>query len=129
MKTTQPFRQPSPRECSLLLMHLLKLKERETDKEISRARFSDLTLRRLFCRGMITPKFLGDLNEYLFVGGWALFFAGRSYAVVRTKAVNGWMRISSKLLKDDIRSVSRGSFSFERLENYLLVDEFDDDED
>ena len=48
---------PDDRECAMLISHLLATKQAEVAKEVTRARLSDVTLRRLFRRQRITPEF------------------------------------------------------------------------
>jgi hypothetical protein len=116
------FHQPTARECALLLLHVIRTKEEESRKEISRTRFTDTTLRRLWCRGFLKPEHLQEVNEFLFAAGWTLFFAGRTYAAIKIEAVEGWMQISSKWIRNDIKNVACGTFSFDNLEKMLITD-------
>ncbi|WP_156947053.1 hypothetical protein [Bradyrhizobium sp. WSM3983] len=45
---------------------------------------------------------MADVQEWLFRGGWAIFFAGSTYAAIKTSAVMNWARLSSKRLFEDI---------------------------
>lgn len=121
---------PDDRECAMLISHLLATKQAEVTKEVTRARLSDVTLRRLFRRQRITPEFLVEVQEWLHRAGWVLFFAGTTYAVVKIKVIDGWGRISSKRIGEDLEKVGRGEFDFDSLEHLLLgAESLGEDED
>jgi hypothetical protein len=121
MATEERASRPDERECAILIAHLLATKQAEVSKEVTRARLSDVTIRRLFRRQRITPDFLVEVQEWLYRAGWVLFFAGSTYGVVKTKVIDGWGRISSKRIQSDLDQVGRGQFKFEKLEKLLLV--------
>jgi hypothetical protein len=75
---------------------------------------SEITLKRLWGRHRLTDDFLAEVQEWLFRAGWALFYAGTTFAMVKTKAVEGWPRVSSKRLQDKLEDVAHGEFDFER---------------
>ena len=112
---------PDERQCAMLIAHLLATKQSEVEKEVTRARLAEMTLRRLFRRQRITPAFLVEVQEWLLRAGWVLFFAGTTYAVVKIKVIDGWGRISSKRINEDLDKVARGQFKFDELEKLLLV--------
>ena len=107
----------------MLIVHLLTRKQGEATKEVTRARLSEITLRRLFGRQRISPELLLEVQEWLFRVGWVLFSAGTTYAVVKIKVVKGWGRISSNRIKDDLEKVVMGEFDFSSLEHLLLGSE------
>ncbi len=111
---------PDERECAMLIAHLLATKQEEVTKEVTRARLSAVTLRRLFRRQQIAPEFLIEVQEWLYRAGWVLFFAGTTYAVVKIKVIDGWGRVSSKRIGEDLEDVGRGAFDFDSLEHLLL---------
>jgi len=111
---------PDERQCAMLIAHLLATTQTEVDRQVTRARLSEITLQRLFGRQRISPEFLNEVQEWLFRVGWVLFFAGKSYAVVKIKVIDGWGRISSKRIKEDLEKVRRGEFDFADLEHLLL---------
>ena len=114
----------------MLILHLVDTKSAEpSSKEITRCRISEMTMRRLFRRKHISRGFLMKVQNWLFRAGWVLFFAGDSYALVKLKVVNGWIRIGSKRLAEDLRDAERGSFNFEMLEPLLLGDDDADSEE
>jgi len=112
--------QPTPRECAMLLLRLVEAKQTEAGKDVTRTRLSEAALRKLWCRSRITTKFVHEVQEWLFMAGWVLFFAGSTYAVISVRVVDAWMRISSKRLAIEIADVQRGSFDFAGLEHLLL---------
>ncbi len=111
---------PDERQCAMLIAHLLARKQELAGREVTRARLSEITLQRLFGRQRISPEFLVEVQEWLFRVGWVLFFAGTTYAVVNSKVIDGWRRISSKLIKEDLEKVRRGEPIFDDLEHLLL---------
>jgi hypothetical protein len=50
-----------------------------------------------------------------------LFFAGSTYAVVRTSVVESWPRVTSKRISTDVRAVAQGAYDFSRLEHLMTV--------
>ncbi len=70
---------------------------------------------------------MDEVQEWLFRGGWTLFFAGTTYAAIRTSAVLNWSRLSSKRLLDDlgtedVRHVQNGGFDFMKHAGLLASD-------
>lgn len=104
----------------MLLAHLLATKETVTGREVTRARLSEITLRRLFGRQRFTSEFLLDVQEWLVRAGWVLFAAGTTYAVVNVKVIEAWGQISSRRIADDLEKVGNGAFDYGSLE-YLLL--------
>ena len=80
---------PNERQAALLIAHLLATKQEEVAKDVTRARLTEATLQRLFQRQRITPDFLAEVQEWLYRAGWVLFFAGKTYAVIRTRRCSG----------------------------------------
>jgi hypothetical protein len=116
--------QPTPRECAMLLLGLIEAKRTEAGKDVTRTRLSEATLRRLWCRSRITTEFVHEVQEWLFMAGWVLFFAGSTYAMINARVVDAWMRISSKRMAKDIADVQRGGKKvFAELERLLLRNE------
>ena len=61
--------------------------------------------------------------------GITLFFAGSTYAVVRTSVVESWPRVTSKRISDDVRAVAQGTFNFSRLEHLLAAPNQEEEDD
>jgi hypothetical protein len=119
------YHQPSPRECALLILRLMQAREQEVvDREVSRARISQSTLRNLCGRSQITNDLLLEVQEFLLAAGWCLFCAGPThFAIIKRKAVEGWARISSGRIKEEVSAVTRGQYDFEPLESLLIPQE------
>jgi hypothetical protein len=120
--------QPTPSECAMLVVHLIEVKDAEIEKiekKVTRARLSENSLRRLWCRSQLTPSFLVEVQEWLLRAGWVLFFAGSGYAIIKADHVDSWVRISTKRIADDLTKVSRGKFKdeFAELERALIPQE------
>ena len=104
----------------MLLLRLIEAKQVEAAKEVTRTRLSEATLRKLWCRSRITTEFVHEVQEWLFMAGWVLFFARSTYAMINVRVVDAWMRISSNRLEMEIADVQRGRFDFAKLEPLLL---------
>ena len=123
------FYQPPARQCALLILYLLQAREDEVSREVSRARISQTTLRRICGRSQVPNDLLLEIQEFLLAAGWCLFCVGPThFAIIKKKAVEGWGRISSGRIKDELTAVSRGKFDFERLEPLLLSQEAEEGE-
>jgi hypothetical protein len=121
-ETVGRYHQPSARECALLVLRLLQAREEELkDRELSRARISPSTLRTLCGRSQISNDLLLGIQEFLLVGGWCLFCAGPThFGLIRRSAVEGWARISSGRIRNELTDVSRGQYDFGQLEPLLM---------
>jgi hypothetical protein len=119
------YHQPSARECALLILRLMQARADEVmEREVSRARISQSTLRTLCGRTQIPNQLLLEIQEFLLAGGWVLFCVSTShFGVIKKKAVEGWARISSGRIKDEIAAVSLGTYDFGRLEPLLIAQE------
>jgi hypothetical protein len=108
--------QPDALECAILLLLLVQPKER------TRARLAEITLKRLWKRRRLGDEFLREVSEWLFRAGWALFYAGTTFGMVKTKSVEGWPRVTSKELEAELEKVARGQFDFSRHYDLVLDD-------
>lgn len=124
MPTKPPYK-PDPQECAILLLLLVRAKESE--RGATRFRLGELTLKRLWGRHRLSDEFLHEVEEWLFRAGWALFYAGKTFAIVSTKTVEGWPRVSSKRLADELKEVAQGRFRFEPF--YQLLENADGPEE
>jgi hypothetical protein len=120
---------PDARECALLLLRLIESKETESGKALSRFRVAEISLRRIWGRQRVTPEFVGDVNEWLLRAGRTLFFAGNSYGVILTSAVESWSRLSSKRIAPEIQQALSGAYDFAALEPLLSTKEEGFEED
>jgi hypothetical protein len=134
VKETERYHQPTSRECALLVLRLLQVRqeeinERKESREVSRARISQSTIRKLSGRSQVPTDFLIEVQEFLLAAGWALFCIGPThYAIIKLKAVRGWARTSSNRIDDELKAVARGKYDFAALEKLLLLDESEADE-
>jgi hypothetical protein len=127
-KHLEHYHQPTARQCALLVLRLIQAREqelearaRETRTGVSRARISQNTLRTLCRRAYLPGSFVAELQEFLLAAGWCLFCVGPTYyALIRKSAVEGWARISSARISEELSAVSRGTYKFEPLEFLLL---------
>ena len=81
--------QPTARECAMLLLQLVEAKHTQTGKDVTRTRLSEATLRKLWCRSRLTTEFVHKVQEWLFMAGWVLFFAGTTYAMINVRCGGG----------------------------------------
>jgi hypothetical protein len=121
--------QPDAQECAILLLILVSGDQSEEQRDISRVRLAEITLKRLWGRHRLTDDFFAEVQEWLFRAGWALFYAGTTFAMVKTKAVEGWPRVSSKRLRDKLQDVAQGQFDFDRYFHLLAEHRRDSDEE
>jgi hypothetical protein len=115
-RTPRPY-QPDALECAILLLLLVQPKER------TRIMLAEITLKRLWKRRRLNDEFLREVTEWLFRAGWALFYAGTTFGLVKTESVEGWPRVTSKELEAELEKVARGQFDFSRHHHLLLEDE------
>jgi hypothetical protein len=113
---------PTARECTLLFLRLIEAREGTTRKAMTRVRLSEITLKRLWNRERLDMPFLAEVEEWFLTAGWALIYAGTTYAAVKIDAVQNWPRVSSKRLAEEIKQVRSGRFNFEDLERLLASD-------
>jgi hypothetical protein len=120
-KITRPY-QPDAQECAILLLLLIQPRGLRR-KEHTRFRLAEITLKRLWNRHRLRDDFLREVEQWLFRAGWALFYAGTTFGLVKTEAVEGWPRATSKELESELEQVARGQFDFSRYYGLLLDDE------
>jgi hypothetical protein len=78
-------------------------------REISRFRFSSVTLRRAGRRSYLTEPFLGDLAEELAQLGWILMrISADQYAMLRADKAASWIQIATKRLNLDWQDLPSG---------------------
>ena len=72
-------------------------------------------------RRRISPEFVEEVAEWLSGAGVTVFFAGSTYAAVKTSVVEHWPRITSKRINADLQAVAQGTFNFSNLEHLLAI--------
>src|SRR3954464_11286783 len=97
--------------------------------EILRLRIAEISLKRLWGRRRIAPEFVEEVAEWLSGAGVTLFFAGATYAAVKTSVVESWPRVTSKRISADVKAVAQGIFDFSRLEPLMAVSDQEEGED
>ncbi|QJP14618.1 hypothetical protein G3545_13770 [Starkeya sp. ORNL1] len=123
-------RKPTPRESALLLALLIRRKEEESGKALTRVRVAEISLRRLWLRNKLTDNFISEVKEWFEDSGWALIETGTTYAAIKITTIDGWARLSSKRLAAEINSVRSGRFEFSSIEHLLQpTDASDEDGD
>src|SRR5215211_6332792 len=80
-------------------------------------------------RRRISPEFVEEVAEWLSGADFTLFFAGTTYAVVKTSVVENWPRITSKRLSSELLEVARGAYDFSKLERLLPAPNQEEGED
>jgi hypothetical protein len=128
MDALEPARLLSARECAILALRLIERRS-ENGNPPTRVRISELTLRRLWGRSRLDLDFVGEVQEWLWRGGWSLFFAQNTYAAIKTAAVQNWIRVSSKLIAEELELVEQGKFNFSGHEHLLSARQVSDGED
>lgn len=124
-----PLYRPSERECALILLRLIQLKEEDSTNGITRVRIAEVSLKRMWGRHRLHPDFVEAVSGWLLSSGWVLFFAGSTYALIKASSVEGWARISSKAIRDDITAIENGQYDFASLEPLLRRDAISEDDD
>jgi hypothetical protein len=130
----KPPGRPTEWQVALLILRLVQareaeFKERGLKRNMSRARISQNTIRRLCGRSQISNEFLIEVQEYLLAAGWALFYIGPTYyGIIKLESVQGWGRISSKRIAGDLHKVQRGEFKWEQYIDLLLPTQNVDEE-
>lgn len=114
-----PLTLPTSRQCALLLLGLVEMKEKARNKEINRLRIAEVSLRRLWWRHRIPPDLIGEVSGWLLYAGWVFFVTGEGFALIRSDATKGWLRLSSKSFQPDLPAVAKGTFDFAKLERLL----------
>ena len=114
------FRWPSARQAALLVVYLITKTASEFDRDITRVRLSEQTMRALWGgRTRVSTEDFTEMQEYLLQARWVLFWMGDGYAVIKLDAVEGWPRIAPKRIAPDLEKVAAGRYEFEVLEKKL----------
>jgi hypothetical protein len=123
---------PTEWQCALLIVLLIQTRQKELEsrgmgRKITRARISQNTIRKLCLRSQLSGEFLMAIQEHLLAAGWALFCIGAThYAVIKVASTQGWGRISSKRIENELKQVARGTFPWRDHEQLLLAGGDDD---
>jgi hypothetical protein len=112
---------PTPRECVLLFLSLVRERQDRRGKSTSRARLSEITLKRLWNREVLSRPFLDEVQEWFLTAGWTLIYAGSTYAAIKVDSILDWPRHSAKRLAGELNLVAQGIYDFAELEKRLLA--------
>lgn len=124
-----PLHLADSRQAALLLLRTVELRTESRKakglKAMTRAQLTVPMLKRLWNRPRLSPEFICEVTDWLLVGGWAFFDAGRFYAMVRVTAVENWPRLSTKAMREDdhLDDVATGKYPFANHEHLLWRDE------
>ena len=119
---------PDARECAMLIARMLEARQSALSKELTRARLAEITLKKVSGRRSLDQVFVNEVRDWLLRSGWILFFAGTTYAVMKTRVLEGWGRVSSKGIEEELKEVMTGRFNFDQLERLLIEGAPSDDE-
>ena len=110
------------REAAMLLLYAIEERGQRRGKELTRARLSRVTLRRLWNRESLSEPWLAEVNNWLLSAGWTLLSTGSTFGVVKKSVVENWPRIASKRIQEVLDKVATGSFEFAKVEQLLEPD-------
>jgi len=105
------------RQAALTLLYAIEERGERRGKELSRARLSQFTLKRLWNRESLGEAWLAEVHDWLLSVGWTLFYAGTTFGIVKTSVVEDWPRIASKRIQGMLDQVAAGQFDFGALEH------------
>jgi hypothetical protein len=86
---------------------------------LTRAKLTAAMLKTLWKRPRLAPEFLQEVADWLLIAGWVFFYAGPTYAAVRVSAVKNWPRVSTTLIKGELKQVAEGNYNFDEREPLL----------
>ena len=107
------------REAALILLYALAERGQRRGKELTRARVSQVSLKRLWNRENLNEAWLAKVNHWLLSAGWTLLHTGTTFAVVKKTVVENWPRVASKRIQDVLDQVAGERFEFKKLEHLL----------
>ena len=110
------------RQAALTLLYGIEERGERRRKELSRARLSQVTLKRMWSRESLGEAWLAEVNDWLLSAGWTLFYAGTTFGIVKTSVVEDWPRIASKRIQGMLDQVAAGQFNFGTLERFFELD-------
>jgi len=102
---------PTPAETATLTVFLIQDYSADRGKATTRIRLSANTLRSLSNRVTLRHVFVDDWIEELEVLGWLSVKYADCFALIETKSIEGWGRVSSKRIKNILKRVHSGDKS------------------
>lgn len=95
----------SPSTCAELILINIALYGQEKEKEVSRARLSRTTLKKISGRRLFRQSFLDDLFEELLDRGWFMGDVDRpEFFLLRLDKVQNWTKVSSSRIQPLLQS-------------------------
>jgi hypothetical protein len=121
---------PSAAEVAIIIAVAVKRKEAETGRELARMRLTEISLDRFILRLRRDGRFLEDVDAALARFNLHLVILKGVYGLIRPSAVKGYPRLTSAIVKDELRAARRGTLNYDELLAELGGDEDDEaDED
>jgi hypothetical protein len=102
-------------QSALLLVLLAQSRDDELQSPMTRLRLSEPTLKQVCGVARLHAEFVLALQDALLTLGWCLFFADRSYAMIRMQAVENWGRLGSKRIGDALNAAAAGTFDYDKV--------------
>jgi hypothetical protein len=113
----------TPKQAAIVLLRLIQLRTDDAGPT-SRVQISEATLKMIWGRFRLSNDFMSEVQEWLGRTGWTLFYAGKSYALVRTAVVAKWARLTSKRLgREALLAIERGEFEYDDHDRILFRNE------
>jgi hypothetical protein len=103
----KPYRL-SAYEAAILTIYLIQTYSQEKGRNASRARLSQSTLRRLADRERLRSAFIDEWIDELAALGWSAFPVGDKFAIVETATTDGWPRIATNRIRDELDRIHGG---------------------
>lgn len=118
-------------QAVIVILFAIDHYRREKEKDITRLRFSRMTMRKLCIRKNLRDSFVEELIAELAEVGWIMFSAGDDFALIQASMLDGWLRLGSKRIAGERRRLKAGDFAVlsemkKRIELPPLADEDDD---
>jgi hypothetical protein len=97
---------PSAADVAVLTVHLAYRYADEKHTNLTRFRVSNRSLRKIAGRSHLREAFLEEWAAALAEMGWMVIWHGDNNALIRTAAIDGWARISSKRIAADLDGIN-----------------------
>jgi hypothetical protein len=100
---------PNATEVATLTRYLGHAYAEEKKTRSTRFRISLRTLRKIAGRTILREAFLDEWANALGSQGWTVIYYGDHYGVIRSDAIDGWARLSSKRIAADLENMSEAT--------------------
>ncbi|HVJ52425.1 MAG TPA: hypothetical protein VM689_08195 [Aliidongia sp.] len=119
---------PTAAEVAIIIAVAVKRKEAELGRELTRIRLTEVSLDRFIVRLRRDGRFLEDVDAALARFNLHLIVVPGAFGLIRPSAVKGYPRLTSSIVKEELRAARRGTLDYDALFAELGGDE-DEDED